>query len=118
DIVELSLIDRAADLIAWLQAVLATHSNVVPSQRTIEELLGSSSPAYAQDIAYLHGLYRQVSDDPTVQLKRDLWARLLRSALGTGFEDQDRKSTRLNSSHVSISYAVFGLQKKNEFQLT
>src|SRR5271167_2202823 len=28
-------------------------------------------------------------------------------------EEQDRKSTRLNSSHVSISYAVFCLKKKN-----
>src|SRR5689334_23868098 len=28
-------------------------------------------------------------------------------------EDQDRKSTRLNSSHSSISYAVFCLKKKN-----
>src|SRR5207249_11296280 len=27
---------------------------------------------------------------------------------------QDRKSTRLNSSHVSISYAVFCLKKKNK----
>src|SRR5689334_24825270 len=27
---------------------------------------------------------------------------------------QDRKSTRLNSSHSSISYAVFGLKKKNK----
>src|SRR5699024_12065450 len=27
--------------------------------------------------------------------------------------DQDRKSTRLNSSHVSISYAVFCLKKKS-----
>src|SRR5699024_12704506 len=27
--------------------------------------------------------------------------------------DKDRKSTRLNSSHVSISYAVFCLKKKN-----
>src|SRR5699024_11722900 len=26
----------------------------------------------------------------------------------------DRKSTRLNSSHVSISYAVFCLKKKNQ----
>src|SRR5690625_6108931 len=26
---------------------------------------------------------------------------------------QDRKSTRLNSSHVAISYAVFCLKKKN-----
>src|SRR5690625_6229548 len=27
----------------------------------------------------------------------------------------DRKSTRLNSSHVAISYAVFCLQKKNTY---
>src|SRR5699024_4898222 len=31
-------------------------------------------------------------------------------AIGTG--KRDRKSTRLNSSHVSISYAVFCLKKK------
>src|SRR5699024_11854647 len=29
-------------------------------------------------------------------------------------EEADRKSTRLNSSHVSISYAVFCLKKKDE----
>src|SRR5690625_292782 len=28
---------------------------------------------------------------------------------------RDRKSTRLNSSHVAISYAVFCLKKKNEY---
>src|SRR5690606_41912953 len=28
---------------------------------------------------------------------------------------QDRKSTRLNSSHVKISYAVFCLKKKNQW---
>src|SRR5699024_11380317 len=31
---------------------------------------------------------------------------------------QDRKSTRLNSSHVSISYAVFCLKKKKELEPT
>src|SRR5699024_11464413 len=30
------------------------------------------------------------------------------------FKAQDRKSTRLNSSHVSISYAVFCLKKKTK----
>src|SRR5690554_7642931 len=35
---------------------------------------------------------------------------LILSALGTL---TDRKSTRLNSSHVRISYAVFCLKKKN-----
>src|SRR5207253_9901085 len=32
----------------------------------------------------------------------------------TGYSDKDRKSTRLNSSHVAISYAVFCLKKKNQ----
>src|SRR5699024_11279313 len=35
-----------------------------------------------------------------------------------GFElKRDRKSTRLNSSHVSISYAVFCLKKKKKRQI-
>src|SRR5207302_2210398 len=32
----------------------------------------------------------------------------------TGRLEEDRKSTRLNSSHVKISYAVFCLKKKTE----
>src|SRR5437868_8954954 len=32
--------------------------------------------------------------------------------------EQDRKSTRLNSSHVSISYAVFCLKKKKTTSLS
>src|SRR5690606_41299507 len=37
----------------------------------------------------------------------------LRAALfGAGAQFEDRKSTRLNSSHVKISYAVFCLKKK------
>src|SRR5690349_24021977 len=38
---------------------------------------------------------------------RILWMR-------TAIHKQDRKSTRLNSSHVEISYAVFCLKKKNK----
>src|SRR5687768_18017743 len=33
---------------------------------------------------------------------------------GRGARDRDRKSTRLNSSHGYISYAVFCLKKKNK----
>src|SRR5699024_12298910 len=39
------------------------------------------------------------------------------AVVGVGLADdpmQDRKSTRLNSSHVSISYAVFCLKKKKK----
>src|SRR5204863_8774958 len=34
------------------------------------------------------------------------------SSPGSARRGTDRKSTRLNSSHVEISYAVFGLKKK------
>src|SRR5437868_8652235 len=44
-------------------------------------------------------------------LKLSRW-KTLRKSCGTA--RTDRKSTRLNSSHVSISYAVFCLKKKNK----
>src|SRR3954469_15137022 len=37
----------------------------------------------------------------------------METALGPARSLRDRKSTRLNSSHVEISYAVFCLKKKN-----
>src|SRR5690606_39719708 len=37
-------------------------------------------------------------------------------AIATGQRHGDRKSTRLNSSHVKISYAVFCLKKKKQDQ--
>src|SRR5256885_7166442 len=39
------------------------------------------------------------------------------STLG-GTHNRDRKSTRLNSSHLVISYAVFCLKKKNKKDVT
>src|SRR5690606_39890301 len=36
------------------------------------------------------------------------------SSVDTGTNQPDRKSTRLNSSHVKISYAVFCLKKKKK----
>src|SRR3712207_8574897 len=40
-------------------------------------------------------------------------AKLFGQNLGIMFQIRDRKSTRLNSSHANISYAVFCLKKKN-----
>src|SRR2546430_9256610 len=40
--------------------------------------------------------------------------RLVAPHRGAGIERTDRKSTRLNSSHSQISYAVFCLKKKIE----
>src|SRR5438874_8885289 len=40
-----------------------------------------------------------------------------RVVLDAGVQYEDRKSTRLNSSHVEISYAVFCLKKKKHLEI-
>src|SRR3712207_7677434 len=67
-----------------------------PSQVRGEEV---RSPASEQDRRKSDGGHHRSSDQPT---ERD-----------TGPGQRDRKSTRLNSSHANISYAVFCLKKKN-----
>src|SRR5699024_2724699 len=57
-------------------------------------------------------VYRRVADDDRTEnvVKGNTVEEIMNSR---NFENIDRKSTRLNSSHVSISYAVFCLKKKN-----
>src|SRR5256885_6271125 len=59
----------------------------------------------------LHGsLRRGESDGPAPRARRSH----LRWYLEWGQHRRDRKSTRLNSSHLVISYAVFCLKKKKK----
>src|SRR3712207_8486737 len=44
--------------------------------------------------------------------------RTTRNSVPTAAASRDRKSTRLNSSHANISYAVFCLKKKNTYNST
>src|SRR6266540_3141775 len=43
-----------------------------------------------------------------------LWRRFCTPTASRGPRTRDRKSTRLNSSHITISYAVFCLKKKKK----
>src|SRR3712207_7477500 len=60
-------------------------------------------------LGYLLGVPR------TLERLPDFRRRLLRWFRRHG-RDLDRKSTRLNSSHANISYAVFCLKKKNAYR--
>src|SRR3712207_2249460 len=68
------------------------------------------------DIAFLGGLIKYVLDNE-LYFKEYVVAYTNAAALVSedcvDSEDLDRKSTRLNSSHANISYAVFCLKKKN-----
>src|SRR5207249_10983208 len=73
------------------------HSAVIrPHYATHRERQGI---ARARDDARIERVYL------VAEQRRQVVARIRR---------EDRKSTRLNSSHVSISYAVFCLKKKKE----
>src|SRR5690606_40787758 len=69
------------------------------SERSLQTLRGLTD---VREAAYRLDLWAE--DDVTVRRLLDLCRRAL--------VGRDRKSTRLNSSHVKISYAVFCLKKK------
>src|SRR2546430_12158173 len=52
--------------------------------------------------------------NPVVELDGDEMTRIIWQDI----KDRDRKSTRLNSSHSQISYAVFCLKKKKKKQFS
>lgn len=99
-------------LSVWLEGALATVDAISPTPKEIERRLGARSSAHALDYADLAALYDAHRDDPTVQLKRDLWARLLRTAFGTSFKDDERlfvEHSLLVATAEIISHAVVGL---------
>lgn len=98
-------------LCVWLEGVLATTSQITPTPREIERRLGAGSSAYALDDAELAALYRAHRDRPELRVKRELWAKLLTTALGTAFEDEDDlfiTHTLLVATAEIIGHAVVG----------
>lgn len=89
---ELELSPRDPDkdaLLVWLESVMATREQIRPVPAEIKQRLGSTSPAHQLDYAALAVLYRDNRNHPEVKLKRELWAKLLRTAFGTGFVDDE-----------------------------
>jgi N-6 DNA Methylase len=112
---EVTLADVSVDvdrLVAWLEGVLATTSDIAPTVENIEQRLGIGSSAYQLDRASLSSLYEHSRMLPTVRVKRELWSKLLTSALGTQFEDTDElfvdHTLLINTSEI-IAHAVLGL---------
>ena len=106
----------ATGLLRWLEGVLATRKSIPPTPDEIADRLGASSSSHAVDHATLAALYADHRDLPTVVLKRDLWANLLRSALGTQFTDSDElflEHTLLVNSAEIIAHLVLGLDAEN-----
>src|SRR5690606_39391622 len=93
-----------------------------------DTIVSFSDPAFRDELSDLvrQGAQRIIRQAVEAELKafleaheRDRDERGRRAVVRNGYQPErevltDRKSTRLNSSHVKISYAVFGLKKKND----
>src|SRR5256885_7410597 len=85
------------------RSTLFPYTTLFRSLSTVQLLVHEAAARGATLVASLHA----------VDLALACFARIV------GIRDgADRKSTRLNSSHLVISYAVFCLKKKNAGELT
>jgi hypothetical protein len=111
---ELVLSEQAPDverLLVWLESILATQDHIAPSPDEIDRRLGAGSPAHALDHGSLLALYRNAGKIPEVGLKRDLWSKLLRTAFGTAFKNDEHlfiDHTLLVLTAEVIAHAVVG----------
>ncbi|MBC9000853.1 N-6 DNA methylase [Micromonospora aurantiaca (nom. illeg.)] len=111
----------AERLLVWLEAILATQEAVRPTPEAIQRRLGASSPAHLLDHASLALLYEQASSIPEVELKRQLWSKLLRTAFGKAFSDDQRlfvDHTLLVLTAEIIAHAVVGFDVSTTGDLT
>jgi N-6 DNA Methylase len=95
----------------WLGAVLATERQLRPTLAALEERLGAGTPSFRLLQAALLECWRSTEGSPAIALKRELWAKLLRSALGSQFEDTDElfvEHTYLVLLATLIGHAVVG----------
>jgi hypothetical protein len=83
--------------------------------REIERLLGARSPGHQLDITELSDLYKTCRDVPGVRLKRELWAKLLTTAQGAAFRDDDLlfvQHTLLVITAEIIAHAVLDIDPR------
>lgn len=95
----------------WLGTILATDTALAPTPENIATRLGADSPAHDADHTTLRTLYQAGATDPTVQIKRELWTKLLRTAFGEAFQDADHlfiDHTLLVLTAEAIAHAVLG----------
>lgn len=115
EFVEISALENTGEadaLLVWLEAILASETAVPPTPAEIEQRLGASSPAHLLDFRELSALYEAHRENPEVVLKRQLWAKLLKTAFGSDFEDDSDafiNHTLLVLTAEIIAHAVLGI---------
>ncbi|MEQ1889116.1 MAG: N-6 DNA methylase [Alphaproteobacteria bacterium] len=77
---------KPGEFLAWLDGALALKSSLPPDPLTIRAELGHDSVAYYRVNAQLQALWESLRYSPDAQLKRQLWAELLKNVYGREVE--------------------------------
>jgi SAM-dependent methyltransferase len=75
--------DDPPAILNWLESVVALQDKLPPEVERIKRELGRESVLYPRALRELRRLWDEVGSDPEVQVKRQLWDRLLRVAYGS-----------------------------------
>jgi hypothetical protein len=73
---------RPSELLAWLELLLSDDPDLIPEPRAVVQAFGRDSMTFGRARLALQSIWDAVGHDPEVQLKRDLWHRLLAEAYG------------------------------------
>lgn len=74
--------EKPENLLGWLEPLLSPEPDVVPTPANIALAFGRHSLAFGRARPILNRLWAEVSGNPEVRLKRELWDGLLRQVYG------------------------------------
>src|SRR2546426_2349017 len=98
------------------------NTHATPGTPTRRHALGRLPTPPPPPENLLLGLHKKLPSVPPASTQEVSESENLPATRGTAHSevqgDEDRKSTRLNSSHLVISYAVFCLKKKTQTRAT
>jgi hypothetical protein len=111
--------EKPGDFIAWLDGALALKVSLPPDPTTVRIELGADSPAYRVAESALRRSWERLKIDQAIQLKRRLWAQLLKFVYGRDVESDSLwlQHTYLVIVAKCIAFAVLGLNEDEPARL-
>src|SRR3712207_8934505 len=93
------------------------RSTLFPYTTLFRSVGADAIPRAGEDLEFFRGeVVEEVAAD-ALEVRRRRRLELVAAGVGQTRVGADRKSTRLNSSHANISYAVFCLKKKTRLSI-
>lgn len=111
--------DKPSEFLAWLDGALALKVSLPPDPTTVRIELGADSVAFHTAEAALRALWERLKSNPTLLLKRQLWAQLLKIVYCRDIESDALwlQHTYLVVVAKCIAFAVLGLNEDDPARL-